>query len=124
MSDASKIDDGGAVTYQVEIFERSTGKAVEVQNCEDLSAFRRYWNKQANTAEFGFRVLAGSDKSPQRHVARVSLTSDVTTVLPLTDDLIAEIAKYNGYLSAAEVYAALMDGKNVYTNFNRYVLEA
>lgn len=108
----------------VEVFERSTGKVVEVQFCEDLSAFRRYWTKQGNSVDFGYRVMGGSGEPFKRRIVRESLTSDTQDFLPMTDELVAEIAKYNANMTPAEVHKSILDGQAVYTNFNRYRLEA
>lgn len=40
--------------------------------------------------------------------------------MPLTDELCAKVARFNGFLSPVEVAAALESGAAVWTHFNRY----
>lgn len=42
---------------------------------------------------------------------------------PLTDELLQSISRRNGYLSPEQVYATMLAGKPVYTNFSRYWIE-
>ena len=58
-----------------------------------------------------------------RQIARESLTTGLPAdVLPMTDRLVKDIAKFNGYLSFDEVRRALLAGSTIYTTFSKYTL--
>lgn len=70
-----------------------------------------------------FRIVGGSQVEFQPHVLKTPLFSDAQPGLYLlTGDLLDTIARYNEALSPAEVHAALLAGKSVYTSFSRYTL--
>lgn len=114
---------------QIEIYELATGAVVETRDVSDMTAFRHYFRKQCNTAEFGFRILGGSNAPVEWRVYKEPDSQHCTggrgpELLPLTDALVAEISQFNGSLTPAEVHAALMQGRTIYTTFSRYKLEA
>jgi hypothetical protein len=55
---------------------------------------------------------------------KTTLVNGKTEVVNIDNgNVIASIAHGNGYLSDTEVKAALLDGKTVYTSFNKYEIK-
>jgi hypothetical protein len=109
-----------------EIFEKRDPKTVtDTVDCDDMRAFRTYWFQQCNTAEFDYRQIDAPPAPEFQHrVLKISLTTgEPPEPLPLINQMLDTIAQYNGVMSVAEIHAALMGGKTVYTNYDRYVLE-
>lgn len=111
------------------IFRKSDKSIVHTLRCEDYSEFRQYWLNQPAPQDFDYKEVNPVPRAPYVfHVIKItdgpySLFRSSRDRMPLTDELCAEIAKFNGYMTPGEVHASLMRGQRVYTNFNSYVLE-
>jgi hypothetical protein len=111
---------------QIEIFDRSTREVVETVDVADMASFRTYWNSQCDSVAFGFRVK-DSNAPAYRHFVRREPNEhghSAPETLDLTDEVVAQIAKGNEYMTPEQVRIALMQGKTIYTSFSKYTLES
>jgi hypothetical protein len=101
---------------RVEILRSDTDEVVDTRDVGDYRTWRGHWRGQVESKSHGWRALVREIHHP------VGLQPQrPERVVPLTNELVNRIARFNG-LSTARVSTAILRGSSVHTNFYEYRL--
>jgi hypothetical protein len=105
------------------IFRKRDRTIVDLLQFDNYSEFRKYYFALPAPEDYGWNEINPVPKEPYQLFVIESMDNGCVTRLPLDEELIERIAKFNTFMTAGQVHHDLLRGKTIYTSFRAYTLE-